>query len=220
MVDLLEHETEGFSEVLPDRLPTNLPSFEKKTVTNYMSSKSAAAQSVLPIGNMEKKIPRDNTSISRRWAEESTILPDPSIGAGTHFLGEGAPTIQALQILRSHYADKILEYLARIEPAAGSPEMEFFVSGLLRTIRQMRDNCPEEPLTDIALALYDSITFEKRWFCFTSNQYSEARRIITEIASRKHLGYDAIKRAIVELEEAGFDTTPYQLGSAVEYPAG
>jgi hypothetical protein len=117
---------------------------------------------------------------------------------------------------RSRFAKQMLYYLERIQPIAGSPEMEVCVDGLLRTMRQVRDHCADDPFVEVVLALYDALAADQQWAKFSQKQYAAAFQVIKRLGSKARLTPEDVENAVLELEEAGFDTTPYALPATDE----
>jgi hypothetical protein len=84
-----------------------------------------------------------------------------------------------------------------------------YADSILRTIPAMRDLVPFDPYTEVAMALYDAMAFQNRWLDYTAEQYEGAHHLLRNFAVRSQLRNNDIENAIMDLEDLGFDTTPF-----------
>jgi hypothetical protein len=115
------------------------------------------------------------------------------------------------RILRVHFVNPLLADLRSIQPYCGTPDAAKYADSILRTIRAMRDLLPFDPYTEVAMALYDAMAFQNRWLDFTAEQYEGARHLLRNLAVRSQLRTNDIENAIMDFEELGFDTTPFEM---------
>ncbi|NJR49837.1 MAG: hypothetical protein HC780_09995 [Leptolyngbyaceae cyanobacterium CSU_1_3] len=90
--------------------------------------------------------------------------------------------------LRLGFAEKILPDLQRIHRDRDEPPSPVYADSLIRTMRGMRDRLPEEPFTQIVMALHNAMTFESlgdlRWGAVlrslhTASKSGRSRRFAT-----------------------------------------
>jgi hypothetical protein len=114
------------------------------------------------------------------------------------------------QISSVQFANKILLDLKKIQPYYGEPVAAIYADNLLRTMQEMRDQFPEEPLTEFVMALYDAIATSNYWIDYNAHQYQGAYDILTTLVNSQ-LSNDNIEQGILSLENLGFDTLPFSV---------
>jgi hypothetical protein len=142
--------------------------------------------------------PEPSTAFSK---ELSTPLSSPGLTGDR----------DADRILRVHFATPILADLRKIQRHCGTPAAAVYADSILRTIRAMRDLVPFDPYTELAMALYDAMAFQNRWLDYTAEQYEGAHHLLRNLADRSQLRNNDIENAIMDLEDLGFDTTPFEM---------
>jgi hypothetical protein len=128
--------------------------------------------------------------------------------------GRGSLATMAQQILRTHYANQLLAELAQLQEHCAEPIAARYAGSLLRTMRTVRDVAPFDPFVDVVVALHNALAFENRWTDYSAEQYQEAYEILRKLGQRRSVSDDKAAKAIMELEEMGFDTTPFTLEPA------
>jgi len=121
----------------------------------------------------------------------------------------------AQRVLRIHYAERILTDLHQIQQHYGKPTAAVYADSLLHTMREMRDLLPFDPYLEVVMALYDALAFQNRWSECSSNQYAGAYSVLKNLVKQESLSDDKVEKAIMSLEELGFDTTPF--GTDVDF---
>jgi hypothetical protein len=116
---------------------------------------------------------------------------------------------QAESILRSHYANLILADLKRIQPHAQTELAAIYAEKILRNMRSMRDASTHDPYLEVVMALYDAMVYEDRWADYASVNYEQAYSILKILATETNITREKVEKAIIKLEDAGFDTTPF-----------
>jgi hypothetical protein len=91
-----------------------------------------------------------------------------------------------------------------------------YADSILRTIRAMRDLVPFDPYTEAAMALYDAMAFQNQWLNYTAEQYEGAHRLLRNLVGRSQLRNNDIENAIMDLEDLGFNTTPFGMNTDLE----
>jgi hypothetical protein len=134
---------------------------------------------------------------------EAAYLPPPQPPA------TGKVDLSAQKILRAHYLPQILSDLQRIQPHCGQPSAAMYADRLLRDMRSLRDSTPTDPFGEVVLALYDALAMDNKWADYEANSFETARQILRKVANKEKLTDQYIEKAVAELEEAGFDTTPF-----------
>lgn len=115
------------------------------------------------------------------------------------------------QILRAHFVQLILDALRKIQPHIGAPSSITYINSLFRAVRQMMERSPDDPFLEVLLGFYDALTFDNNWMHYTANQYAQAYDVLKQFSSQRRIQTDDVERAIMDLEDIGFDTTPYPL---------
>jgi hypothetical protein len=121
------------------------------------------------------------------------------------------PSQEYIMIMRSHFVNPILKSLQLIQPFAGTPDAAPYVANILNNIHSMAQSSPGDPFLEILFALYDSLAFQGQWATYIADQFSNAYGILINFAGRPHLKLDDVEKAIINLENVGFDTTPIPL---------
>jgi len=118
---------------------------------------------------------------------------------------------EAESIMRIHFASEMLSDLKQVQQHCHTPRAAMYVDSLFSTVRLMRDVSPYDPYMALVMALYDALAYRNSWADYKRDQYKEAYRILKQMADVKHLNKDRIDKAIMRLEAAGFDTTPFAI---------
>ena len=117
------------------------------------------------------------------------------------------------QVLRAHYLPQILSDLQKIQPHCGQASAAMYADRLLRTLRTLRDAIPTDPFVEVATALHDALALQNNWADCDAGQFDAARTILKTAAKKEKLTDQHIEKAIIDLEAAGFDTTPFGMDS-------
>ncbi|NER24096.1 MAG: hypothetical protein F6J96_26010 [Symploca sp. SIO1C2] len=119
------------------------------------------------------------------------------------------PTVK--QISWVELANQILLDIKKIQSYYGEPIAAIYVDNLLRTMQTLRDRLPSEPYTEVFMALHDAMAASNRWLDYKPHQYQGVHDVmITFINSQ--LTNEDVEKAILALEELGFDTLPFGVG--------
>lgn len=119
--------------------------------------------------------------------------------------------VEARRVLRVHFTDHILKDLERLQNECGKPTAAVYADNILRTIRAMRDRSPFDPFLEVVMALYDAMAYQNRWLSYSKKQYIEVHNLLKNLANREFVRNDHIEKAILELEDIGLDTLPYEV---------
>ncbi len=121
------------------------------------------------------------------------------------------PDQKAQLILRTHFANQILADLNKIQKHCRNINVAVYVDSLLRTMRAMEELSPYDPYIEVVIALHDALAYKNSWEKFSAEQYKGAYRVLKELAKRQRINNDIAEKAIMKLEELGFNTTPFRL---------
>jgi hypothetical protein len=113
------------------------------------------------------------------------------------------------QLLRVHFGRQILATLKKVPPTAGQPIAAMPIGKLLGTIRAMRDVVGIDPFVEVVLALHDSLALENKWADYGADQFAGAYEVLKNLVSKNSVSETHAEKAIMELEELGFETTPF-----------
>ena len=155
-------------------------------------------------GNVE--VGQPSTTSSARSEPSPALSKELSVPVGSPAFKADR---DADRILRVHFVNPILADLRKIQRHCGTPAAAMYADSILRTIRAMRDLVPFDPYTEVAMALYDAMAFQDRWLDYTAKQYEGAHHLLRNFAVRSQLRNNDIENAIMDLEDLGFDTTPF-----------
>jgi hypothetical protein len=124
------------------------------------------------------------------------------------------PAVQ--QIVQQHFLSKILPALQRIHQDPDEPPSPVYTDSLIRTIREVRNLAPSDPLTKVLLALHDAMAFQNRWVTYTEAQYNAAYSLLKDLADLPSLSNEEVQKATRSLENIGFDTMPFEVSASLE----
>lgn len=122
----------------------------------------------------------------------------------------------AQKILRSHFANQLLPSLKALADHSDEVTAARYVADLLTTMRTARDIAPFDPFLDVVLALHDALAADNRWIEYSSEQLAGAYDVLRKCSQYSTISNDKAEKAILELEELGFDTTPFSLGDPAD----
>ena len=117
---------------------------------------------------------------------------------------------KAQRISRVHFLRSILDDLDQIREYIGNPLAAVYVKSLLNTILTMRDLLTFDPFLEIMMALHDALAYENKWYEYGSEQYEKVHKILKKIGKIKSISNEIVEKSIWELEDIGFDTTPFE----------
>lgn len=86
-----------------------------------------------------------------------------------------------------------------------------YVKILLNRIRAMRALLTFDPFLEVLMAFHDSLAVENKWFEYSAEQYEKAYNLLKRLGQKRSIKNEMIEKAIMELEDIGFDTTPFEL---------
>lgn len=115
-----------------------------------------------------------------------------------------------MRVLRSHYAEKLLEDLIQLREHYGEHESAIYAGSLMKTVLHFRDKSPLDPYLEILMAFYDSLAFQNQWVKYNASQYKMAFDILRNYADQS-LDNAKIRKALAKLTGAGFDTLPFEV---------
>ncbi|MBI4324086.1 MAG: hypothetical protein HY674_02360 [Chloroflexi bacterium] len=118
------------------------------------------------------------------------------------------PDATAQRIIRKHFVETTLDDLRRMQDHSGQPSASNYVQHLFKTIRQARDIAGSDPFLAVLIALHDALAYENRWADYSASQYDGALHVLAKYANQDVFP-EKIEKAIMELEDLGFDTTPF-----------
>lgn len=123
------------------------------------------------------------------------------------------PSAEFTKIVRSHFTKPILAALQNIKPYALSLNAAVYIDEILHKIRQMEKDIPHDPFLELLYAFYDALAYENQWLLYNGDQFVQAKEVLKQFAERVDLPQSEVEKAIMRLEQIGFDTTPIPLDS-------
>lgn len=111
-------------------------------------------------------------------------------------------------IIRSTLISRLLSNLRHIQQCETSSKVAY-ARELLHDMRTMRDLVPFDPIIKVVMALYDAMAVDNMWATYTKEQYAQAFKALREAAKHPSIGRKHLAKAILTLENAGFDTLPF-----------
>lgn len=118
----------------------------------------------------------------------------------------------AVEIVRAHFAQLILDDLRAIQPFAGQPAATVYANRLLRNMRLLRDRLPHDPYVEAIMAVYDGLAFDNYWCHLSAERFEGVRRILGDLLHRENITDAKVQKVISAIEELGIDTTPIPFG--------
>ncbi len=112
-------------------------------------------------------------------------------------------------VLRIHYIELILKALNEIVKNREEPTFLVNIHSLLWTLIETRDTILLDPLIEVTSAFYDALKSDNNWKNFNAEQYQAVIKVFEKIGKQRKLSEKIIAKSIQQLEESGFDTTPY-----------
>ena len=113
-----------------------------------------------------------------------------------------------IRITRAIFVKSILHALDAIQSFAQTPDAALYVHQILHQIREFETTCPDDPFLEILSGLYMALAYDNLWADYEAGQFAAVLKILKNFADRSVLKPADIEKAIMKLEEAGFDTTP------------
>lgn len=108
----------------------------------------------------------------------------------------------------SPYIQPILNTLDAIRPYARTPDAGVYANQICHHIREFEAASPDDPLMEILSGLYMALAYDNLWADYEAGQFATARTILETYANCPVLKSTDIENAIMEMETAGFNTTP------------
>lgn len=102
----------------------------------------------------------------------------------------------------------ILKALDAIQPFTQTPDAALYVHQILHQIREFETTVPDDPLLEVLSGFYVALAYENLWADYDAGQFAAVQRILKKFADRPALKPMDIEKAIMEMEAAGFNTTP------------
>ena len=164
---------------------------------------------------VENRIADETDSLSQNVTESTKkkVRKDIAVPA------DPSPTY--LAVMRSHFVNDIVYDLGQLERVdSDSPSRTACVDSVLQSISRMRKFALDDVFSDLLLAFYDALTVDNKWTEYTNDQYGAARDLMIELSGRKNLREEAVDRALIKLEDIGFDTTPYSMEFSEDNDSG
>jgi len=118
------------------------------------------------------------------------------------------PSEDFIMIMRSSLVKPILKRLRDVQHYVGTPYAALYINEILHNVRDLEDKSPHDPLLEVLSALYMALAYENQWADYTANQYESICHLIRRIARRPFPKPTDIEKAIIAMEDLGFDTTP------------
>ncbi len=199
--DIFE-ESAATDSPVPERTKTNVIPFRKAT------RRSTGGIAEPESDYYEEADPTTATSAREQSQVEVEVGMDES--ESSH------PSITSVyyqEIVRAHFFGPILEALSEIQPNVNSPSASVYVNTILHAIRDMEDKSPDDPFLDILYGFYDALAYENNWAKYNVQQYANAKNILENLFDRPTITPDVIEKAILALEEIGFQTMPFSFSA-------
>lgn len=119
-----------------------------------------------------------------------------------------ASSPEFIRITRAIFVKPILQALDAVQPFAQTPDAALYVHQILHQIRDFEAISPEDPLLEVLSGLYMALAYDNLWADYQAGQFTAIRKILQKFAGRPVLKPMDIEKAIMTMEEVGFNTTP------------
>jgi hypothetical protein len=126
------------------------------------------------------------------------------------------PDSAARQIVQQYFVSKILPDLQRIHQDPDGLPSPVYADSIIRTIREIRDLAPSDPLARVLLTLHDAMAFQNRWVTYTEAQYNAAYDLLKDLVDLQNLSNEDVQKTTRSLEVIGFDTMPFEVSASFE----
>jgi hypothetical protein len=126
------------------------------------------------------------------------------------------PDAEAQRIHWGQVAEQLLPDLRRMQWLHDGSPSAVYADSLLRTMQNLFDQAPDEPLTEVLMVLHDAMTFQNRWIDYTPEQYQRAYTLFETLFKRSPLSQENVSQAIQELGRLGFNTMPYEVAVSTD----
>ncbi len=113
-----------------------------------------------------------------------------------------------VRITRAIFVKSILQALDAVQPFAQTPDAALYVHHIFHQIREFETISPDDPLLEVLSGLYVALSYDNLWSDYHAGQFAAIRKILKTFADRPELKPMDIEKAIMEMEAAGFNTTP------------
>ena len=110
--------------------------------------------------------------------------------------------------MRSSLVKLILKRLRDVQHYVGTPNAALYINEILHNVRDLEDKSPHDPLLEVLSALYMVLAYENQWADYTADHYESIYHLLRRLARRPFSKPTDIEKAIIALEDLGFDTTP------------
>jgi hypothetical protein len=121
---------------------------------------------------------------------------------------EEGPSEDFIMIMRSSLVKPILKCLRDVQHHAGTPNAALYINEILYSIRDLEDKSPHDPFLEVLSALYMALAYENQWADYTADQYESVGHLLRRLSRRPFPKPNYIEKAIIAMEDLGFDTTP------------
>ena len=149
----------------------------------------------------------ESVSLERNRGEAHSVAAETSQMSTHESLDD-----EAVQIIRAHYLQIILDNLRKIQPHAQTTSAARYGSELIGAINSYIDNALNDPMVELMLAIYPALTDENHWADWSSEQFAGMYDILFRLCERPSVNSDVIDRAILRLEDKiGLDTLPFEV---------
>jgi uncharacterized protein (DUF433 family) len=102
----------------------------------------------------------------------------------------------------------ILRSLRAIQEFARTADAGVYVNQICHHIQELEAASPDNPLVEVLSGLYMALVYDNLWTDYDARQFEAVRKILKTYADRPVLQPTDIEHAIMEMEAAGFNTTP------------
>ena len=168
------------------------------------------AESIPTLGKILTFRPRQATGEGDFGEAQGEILIG-KIQYGMHPKDELQPDKSSdifLRLMREYFVTPIMNSLQSVEPYAETSDAALYINDILHNIQELEKNSPFDPFLEILSGLYIALSYDNKWADYKGSQYAGLRKILKKFANRSSLQNSEIEKAIMAMEEIGFDTTP------------
>ena len=118
------------------------------------------------------------------------------------------PSEEFIMIMRSSLVKPILRCLREVQHHTGTPNAALYINEILHKIRDLEDASPHDPLLEVLSALHMALAYKNQWADYAADQYASISNLLRRLARRPFPNHTDIEKAIMKMEDIGFDTTP------------
>jgi hypothetical protein len=173
--------------------------------TDKAEKKPEVVSNIIYVDFVAKKLPE-----ATKAGSTENILVYPSV-SGKSVSRSTEHSRAFLQAMRPYFLSDMLTGLKAVQKYAGTPKAAVYIDQILTAKVKMEEVIGEDSIMPTIRAFYDAIACDGRWLDYSAEQYQKVFDILEPLSKLYPVSSGETERAVMALEDAGFDTTPFAL---------